>query len=178
MVSVKCIIFGTIAKEKGYPRAIEVIEKNPNISLLIIGALWNPLEQKTLDYILEKEKKLKNLKVEVRKIEEHEFEKYARKADIILLPYLSVVPASGIFSRLLKCLKPMITWNTSFFKECEEKYGACVTVDSAEELEKKILEVAGSKKLREKLKKGAQNLLEDRSWKNVAKNYLELYKRL
>ena len=178
MATIKCAIFGSIAKEKGYDRAISVIEKNPNISLLIAGPLWNPLEQKTKDYILEKERKLKNLKVEVRELKEEEFEKYVKKVDILLFPYLSVVPASGVFSRLLRYLKPMITWNTTFFKEIEDKYRACITVNSVEELQKKILEVYKSKKLKEGLKQGAKKLLDERSWKNIAKEYIKLYKSL
>ena len=178
MVFIKCIIFGCIAKEKGYSRIIKILERNPKIHLLIAGPFLHPLEQETLDYIKEKEKELKNLKVEVRKLRDDEFEKYTKKIDIILLPYLSAVPASGIFSRNLKFLKPMITWNTYFFKEAEDNYGACITVNSIDELEEKILEVHKSKKLRAKLREGAKKLQQDFSWINVAKKYLEMYETL
>jgi len=175
MVSIKCVIFGCIAKEKGYFRIIKILERNPKIHLLIAGPFLHPLEQETLDYIKKKEKELKNLKVEVRKLRDDEFGKYIKKADVILLPYLSAVPASGIFSRNLKYLKPMITWNTVFFKEAEDNYGACITVNSIDELEEKILEVYKSKTLREKLRKGAKKMSKDLSWVNVAKKYLEVY---
>jgi glycosyltransferase involved in cell wall biosynthesis len=178
MASIKCIIFGCIAKEKGYFRIIKILERNPKIELLIAGPFLHPLEQETLDYIKKKEKELKNLKVEVRRLRDDEFGKYAKKADIILLPYLSAVPASGIFSRNLKFLKPMITWNTYFFKENEEKYGACITVNSIDELEKAILKVSKSAELRKKLREGVKKLQKDLSWKNVALKYLEMYKTL
>ncbi len=175
--TIKCIIFGCIAKEKGYFRIIKILERNPKIELLIAGPFLHPLEQETLDYILKKEKKLKNLNVEVRKLRDDEFGKYAAKADIILLPYLSAVPASGIFSRNLKFGKPMITWNTYFFKENEQRYGACITVNSIDELEQKILEVYKSKKIKAKLRDGVKKLQKDLSWTNVAKKYLEVYKK-
>lgn len=178
MASIKCIIFGCIAKEKGYSRIIEILERNPKISLLIAGPFLHPLEKETLDYVLKKEKELPNLKVEVRRLEDNEFGEYAKKADIILLPYLSAVPASGIFSRNLKFGKPMITWNTPFFKENEETFGACITVNSIDELEEKILLVHKSKKLRTQLWEGAKRLSKERSWINVAKMYLEMYKTL
>ena len=178
MESIKCVIFGSIGKVKGYDRAIKVIEKNPNIHLLIAGPLWSPLEQKTLDYLREKEKKLKNLKVEERELKENEFEKYTKKADIILLPYWDVVPASGIFSRLVMYLKPMVVWNTYFFKEIEKKYGACLTVSSIKQFETKILQVHKSKKLRERLKKGAKKLLKANSYENMARKHINLYKNL
>ena len=178
MESIKCVIFGAIGKVKGYDRAIKVIEKNPNIHLLIVGPLWSPLEQKTLNYLKEKEKKLKNLEIEERHLEENEFEKYAKNADIILLPYWSVVPSSGIFSRLVMYLKPMVTWNTYFFKEIEKEYGACLTASSIKQLETKILQVYKSKKLRERLKKGAQKLLKKHSWSSIAKEHWELYESL
>jgi len=178
MGSIKCIIFGCIAKEKGYNRIIPILERNPKIHLLIAGPFLHPLEKETLDYILEKEKKLSNLKVEVRKLADDEFEKYAKKSDIILLPYLSAVPASGIFSRNLKYMKPMITWNTPFFKENEDVFGACITVNSIDELEKKILEVHKSEKLKKKLRTGAKKLSSTLSWENVAKKYLALYEKL
>ena len=178
MVSIKCIIFGCIAKEKGYYRIIKIMERNPNIHLLIAGPFLHPLEKETLDYIKQKEKELKNLKVEVRRLRDDEFGKYIKGRDAILLPYLKAVPASGIFSRNLKYLKPMITWNTPFFKEIEDNYGACITVNSIDELEEAILKVYKSKNMRDRLAKGAKKLSIDRSWDNVAKQYLALYQKI
>ena len=121
---------------------------------------------------------MKNLKVEERELKENEFEKYTKKADIILLPYWDVVPASGIFSRLVMYLKPMVVWNTYFFKEIEKKYGACLTVSSIKQFETKILQVHKSKKLRERLKKGAKKLLKANSYENMARKHINLYKNL
>ncbi len=177
MESIKCVILGSIGWIKGYDRAIAVIEKNPKISLVIVGPLWDLAEKKTLDYLKKKEKKLPNLKVEVKLLDEKDFETYAKKADVILLPY-HLITASGIFSQVVRYMTPIITWNLPFFKGHEKKYGACIIVDSVEKLEEKILEVYKSKELREKLKKGAKKLLKDCSWRNVAKKYVEVYKSL
>lgn len=174
MGSINCVILGTISKSKGYDRAIAVIEKNPKINLLIVGPLWNPAEQSTLDFIKEKEKTLPNLKVEIKFLNEQDFKDYSKKADIILLPY-QVETASGIFSQVLSSMKPIITWDLPFFKEYEQKYRVCITVNSVEELEKKILEAAQSKLLQGYLKKGITKVLEECSWKSVAKNHLNLY---
>lgn len=175
MEFIKCVIFGSISKVKGYERAIEVIERNPKIFLTVAGPLWNPLEQPTLDYLKEKEKNLKNLKIEARFLEEDEFEKYSKKADVIVLPYWSVVPASGVLPRILKYMKPIVTWDTPDFRTYEKKYGACVTANSVEELEKKIIEVFKSSKLRNNLKKGAKKLLNECSWENIAKEHSRVY---
>jgi len=90
MELIKCVIFGSIGKIKGYDRAIKVIEKNPNIHLLIVGPVWSLEDRETLDDLRKKEKILKNLKIEARRLEEDEFEKYAKNADIILFPYWKV----------------------------------------------------------------------------------------
>jgi len=178
MESIKCIIFGSIGRVKGYDRAIKVLEKNPNISLLIVGPVWSLEDRETLDYLRKKEEKLKNLKVEVRRLEENEFEKYAKNADVILLPYWRIVPLSGIFSRVVMYLKPIVAWDNLFFREIEKKYGACLTAGSIKEFEDKIIQVSKSKKLREKLKKGAKKLLKERSWKKITKEHWELYESL
>ena len=170
-------MMGAIGKVKGYDRAIALIEKNPSIHLLIAGPLWDSAEQNTLDYLIEKEKKFPNLKLEVKVLNEKDFETYSKKADIILILHY-MVTASGVFSQTVGSMKPVITWNIPFFKEYEERYGACITVNSIEELEKKILEIYKSKKIREKLKKGAKKLLDDCSWNNTAKKHWNLYKSL
>jgi glycosyltransferase involved in cell wall biosynthesis len=174
---INCIIFGSISKTRGYERAIEIIGKNRQIHLSVVGPLWNPAEKSVLDYLQKKEKELPNLKVEVKTLDEKGFENYSKKSDIILLPY-RIITASGIFSQVARCMKPIITWNLPFFKEYEKKYGACITVNSVKELEEKILEAYKSKKLREKLKKGVKKLLKDCSWENVAKKHWKLYESL
>jgi len=174
---INCVIMGSISKLKGYDRAIAVIEKNPRIHLLIAGPLWNPAEKDALDFIKEKEKKLSNLKIDLKVLNDQDFKDYSKKADIILLPY-HIETASGVFSQVLCSMKPIITWNLPFFKEYEEKYGVCITVNSVEELEKRILEISDSKKVREKLNEGVKKVLKDCSWESVAKKHWKLYQSL
>lgn len=178
MKTIKCIIFGSITKIKGYERAIAVIEKNPKIHLTIAGPLWNPLEKPVADYLKKKEKELKNLKIEIRELDEKEFEGYAKKADILLFPYYAEVPASGILPRLLRYFKPIIAWRNHEFIDYEKNFGACLTAGSIEELEKKILQVYNSKKIQNAMKKGQKNLLKERSWKNIGKQHIKLYENL
>jgi len=175
---IKCIMFGSIAKVKGYERSIAVIEKNPKIHLKIAGPLWNPLEKPTLDWLKRKENKLKNLKLEIRELGEDEFEKYAKNSDIILLPYWKEVPASGIFARLLRYFRPMIAWRNPEFIDYEKNFNACLTADSVDEFEEKILKLNKSKKIKEGLKRGQKILLKERSWENNAKQHIELYKSI
>ena len=66
MRQVKCIIFGSIAKVKGYERAIAVAEKNPRIHLTIAGPLWNPAEKPVAYWLKKKGNGMKNLSVEIR----------------------------------------------------------------------------------------------------------------
>jgi glycosyltransferase involved in cell wall biosynthesis len=174
---IKCIILGSIARDKGYERAIAVIEKNPNIHLLIVGPLWNPAEEKTLEYLRKKEKELPNLKLELKTLDERGFNEYVKKSDVILIPHYRVT-ASGVFSQVVRSMKPIITWNIPFFKEYEEEYGACVTVNSIEEFEEKILEVYKSKTIKDKIKAGVKRLLRDRSWKQIAKEHGILYESI
>lgn len=178
MECIKCIILGYISQLKGYERAIKVIERNPNIFLTIAGALRSPIAQKTADYLKEKEKELDNLKVEIKMLKEDEFEKYAKDSDIILLPYWKEVPASGIFSRLLRYFKPIITWNNEEFKDYARNFQACVCVSSVKELEEKILLVHSSPVLRKCLKQGALKLITNRSWEIIARKHLELYNKI
>lgn len=108
---------------------------------------------------------------------EKDFEYYTQKADIILVLHYQVT-ASGVFSQVAHSMKPIITWNLPFFKEYEEKYGACITVNSIDELEKKIIEVSKSKKIKEDLRRGVKKLLESGSWANTAKKHWKLYQSL
>lgn len=172
---IKCIIFGSITKLKGYERAIAVIEKNPMIYLTIAGPLWNPLEKPTTDYLKKKEKEFKNLKVEIRELGEDEFGEYAKKSDIILFPYWKEVPASGVFARLLRYFKPMIAWRNHEFIDYEKSFGACITAGSIEELEQKILDVYKSKKIKDELKKGQKRLSEERPWRKNAEQHIAVY---
>ncbi len=178
MKPIKCIMFGSISKVKGYERAIAVIEKNPEIYLTIAGPLWNPLEKPTADYLKKKEEELKNLKVEIRELGEDEFEKYTKIHDIILLPYWKEVPASGIFARLLRYFRPIIAWRNHEFIDYEKNFGACITAGSIDELEEKILQLYKSKKMKEELKKGQKRLLKEHSWKNSAKRHIKLYRSI
>lgn len=174
---INCIMLGSIARDKGYERAIAVIEKNPKIHLLIVGPLWNPAEKNTLDYLKKKEKVLPNLKLEIKVLDEKGFENYSKKSDVILILH-HIVTASGVFSQVVRYMKPIITWDIPFFREYKTKYGTCITVNSTEELEEKILEVYKSKKFRKKLKKGLEKQLKNCSRENVAKKHLELYRSL
>ena len=177
MAHIKCGLIGSIVEGKGYDRIISVLEKNPNIDLLVIGVLWNPAAQPTLDFLRKKEKELSNLKVELKLLNESEFEIYAKKVDILLFPY-HVITASGMFCRIARYLRPTITWNLPYFKEIEDKYGACLTVNSIDELEKAIIKINSSQKLRNSLKEGMKKFVKDTSWKSVAKKHIELYKNL
>lgn len=174
---IKCVMLGSISKAKGYDRAIAIIEKNPKIHLLIAGPLWDPAEKTVLNYLRKKEKELPNLKIDLKLLHEKDFKDYAKRSDIILILHY-IVTASGVFSQTASSMKPVITWNLPFFKEYEKKYGACVTVNSLEELEEKILEVYKSEKLKAKLRKGVKMLLKDCSWDNVAKQHWKLYESL
>ena len=175
---IKCAIFGSITKIKGYERAIAVIEKNPHIHLTIVGPLWNPLEKPIANALKRKEQQLKNLKVEIRELPEEEFEKYAKEADVILFPYWKEVPASGIFARLLRYFRPMVAWRNHEFIDYEKNFGACLTADSVDELEEKILQIHNSRKMQEKMKKGQKILLKERSWENNAKHHIRIYENL
>ncbi len=177
MEHIKCGIIGSITKDKGYDRIISVLEKNPKISLLVVGTLWNPVAQPTLDFIKTKEKELINLNVEVKFLEEKEFEIYSKKVDILLFPY-HIITASGMFCRVARYLRPTITWNLPYFKEIEEKYGACITVNSIDELEKAIVKVGSSAQLRKKLNEGMKKFVKGTSWENVARKHIRVYENL
>jgi glycosyltransferase involved in cell wall biosynthesis len=175
--SIRCVIFGSISKLKGYDRAIAVLEKNPNIKLFIAGPLWKTTEKKTLDFLKKKEKTLKNLKVEAREIKEEEFKSYSKDADIILLPYHKIT-SSAIFCRVAGYMTPIITWDLPFFREYENKYKSFAMVNSVEELEKKIKEISSSKKLRDRFKKNMKIMVEKCSWRKVAEDYLKIYREI
>jgi glycosyltransferase involved in cell wall biosynthesis len=174
---IKCGIIGSIVEIKGYDRVIEILEKNKEISLLVSGVLWNSNAQPTLDFLKSKEEYLGNLEVEEKYLGEGEFETCVNELDILLFPY-HIVTASGMFCRLARYLKPTITWNLPYFKEIEEKYGACITVNSVDELEEAITKVNESEELKDKLKKGMENFIEETSWEKVAKKHMKVYKKL
>ena len=95
-----------------------------------------------------------------------------------MFPYYAEVPASGILPRLLRYFRPMVAWRNHEFIDYEKNFGACVTAGSVSEFEEKILVVSRSKELQNKMKKGQKRLLEERSWENIAKEHIAVYKSL
>lgn len=177
MQLIKCGFFGAIVEEKGYDRIIKVLENNKDINLLVIGALLNPAHKKTLKFLKDKEKELRNLRLINKFIKEKEFEKYIKEIDIMLFPYHKIT-SSGMFCKLAKYLKPVICWNLPYFKEIEEKYDACITVNSVEELEEMIIKISESKVWKQFLKEGMEKFMDNLSWDKTALKYLEVYNKL
>ncbi len=174
------LLAGYINKWKGHDLAIRamslVLKEIPDAKLLILSRP-NDLkyEEDVRKMVIELELET-NVEFNDKKIEEAQMFKYFDNTAISLLPYRRVT-MSGILSHTISRHVPAILSDLPAFREVMKNKGLFFRVNDYEDLAVKIIYLLKNKKLQKKMSEGFAKLAEDYSWKNIAKETLEAYKK-
>lgn len=144
------LFFGRIRKYKGIENMIEITKKCNNIRFYVVGA---PDEESRI--FVDELKKMSNVEVLDREVNDSEMEKYFRISRSVILPYESA-SQSGIIVDAYKYSKPVIAFDVGTISEqiSNGQSGFLVEKDNLDEFCKKIIEI---------------NSLTDDSYENLCK---------
>ncbi|MCA9365205.1 MAG: glycosyltransferase family 4 protein [Candidatus Moranbacteria bacterium] len=168
-----------LSRRKGFKYAVEAFEKihqkHPTARLMFVGGEGDAAED--LHGIVQKED-LNDVVTFTGHVAHEEMPGYYHQAHVFLLPSLN----EGMSNNLLEAMAsglPIIMTPTGGAKELieEEKNGFLVPMKDAKAIEEKIEIMISRPDLREEMGQESRRRAEALSWKNVAKEYRDLYKK-
>lgn len=164
----KIVSTGRLIERKGYDYLIKALHKMPNIELTLIGG------GNKKDGLKELAKKL-NVKVKFLGEKKHsEIAKLLPTFDIFVLPSLNEGMSNSILEAMA-CGLPIITTNTGGSKELIKENGIIIKMKDSKSIKDAITKLQKDTKLRNSMGKKSRVIAETLSWKNVTKEYLEVY---
>ncbi|MEA3378605.1 MAG: glycosyltransferase family 4 protein [Nanoarchaeota archaeon] len=176
------LFFGYIKSYKGLHHLLnampKVIEKNPDVKLLIGGELW--LGRKYVDNILEKNNLKKYVRIYPRYVQDYDVHKFFDVADIYVLPNNNKEQTiSGPLLVGLAFGKPTIISPVGGVPELIKDgiNGILSPCGNEQKLANNINTLINNKKLQRKLSRNAKRTSKKFSWKTVAEQYMEVYKK-
>jgi glycosyltransferase involved in cell wall biosynthesis len=179
------LFFGVLSPRKGLETLLQafsiVINALPNVRLVIAGD--EPAYYRGYKRELEDMAKRLGISGKVSflgRISDEEVEGLFHQADLVVLPYLFSVSASGPLSLAMAYGKPVIVSRTEFF---EEVLGNQCTLlffppRDYKTLAQRITEVLSIKEYAEQISRKLKEKALELSWKKIALFTLELYKKL
>lgn len=109
------LFFGSIRPNKGLDVLLkampEAVKNNPDILLVIAGALPRNMSFQPYEYIIEKLNLPENIKTFVEFIPDEEVDIYFSASDMVVLPYKSFESQSGVLLRAYAHKKPVVVSN-------------------------------------------------------------------
>ncbi len=170
------VYYGTISKYKGVPdllqAMVKVLEKNPNLKLVVAGAgdINYPIDQLP-----------DNITITNRYLSNPEIAELNERASIIVCPYTSA-SQSGVVMTSFAFGNPVICTDVGAFSEVvrHKVNGLLVEPGNIKELTRIILEAFESPGLLQELRLNVVNANKDssRSWQSITKRHIHLYKGL
>lgn len=129
------LFFGRIRKYKGIDNMLLIAQKCPNIKFCVVGS--PDLESTPVVELL---KKMKNVTVIDKEVDDAEMENYFRSSKAIILPYSSATQ-SGVIVDAYKYSKPVIAFNVGAISEqvIDNVSGYLVQKDDISEFIEKIV---------------------------------------
>ncbi|MEF3692512.1 MAG: glycosyltransferase family 4 protein [Candidatus Moraniibacteriota bacterium] len=168
-----------ITARKGINYLIEalsvLVPKYPNIFLHIMG---DGNEKENLE-AMSKKMNLRNNIVFLGRIPREKTGPYYREASLFVLPSLNEGMSNAMLEALASGL-PILTTETGGTAELvkEGENGYTVKMKDAEDLAEKIEIIFKDNDLRKRMGMTSRELAERMSWKNVSREYFELYQRI
>jgi len=183
-----CILsLGFLRKEKRIDCLIEAfekfVEKVPNAKLVLVGG------KHAHDKVAYPECFERLLSPKIQKhvffagfVDEKRLNRLIWSSDIIVLQYAKpcYVEASGTLAAVADYGKPVVCGKVSKFQselQNGEHYVAVENFDSTE-LSQALVLLTENRELRDRIGKNLKNRFRDRSWSNVAKEHINLYRSL
>lgn len=178
------LYFGYLLRRKGIEFLIEAfsdfVKKNPKFKLVISGGILDYQKDYAEELKALVSKKGMNDKIIFTGfISQKEIEDLYRQCKFIVLPYINSISSSMPLSFAWQFEKPAIGTKVGSLMDeiTDSKDGLLVQPKNAEELRVAMEKLIKDKKLYKKLKEGVKIKLEERSWANVAKKTLEIYRK-
>lgn len=157
--------------------AVEIVSKKRAVTLLLAGAPHPNFAREAMEEI-RRLKKYRFIKF-LGKVPNCQIPKLVETVDLVVLPYRTSTGTSGVVHLLSALGAPFVTSDTSEFRELElEGAGILVSRLEPEPLAEAILKVMENREFAEKLSARSRRYAEERSWEEVAKKYVQMYKRL
>lgn len=176
------LFFGMIRKDKGIEFLFEAssLLKDKDFKILVAGTPFDYKEKEILD-LVEKYKIKEKVILKLDYIKENEVYFYFYASDVLVLPYIKIY--TGGSGPLLKeaaiCRIPSIVSNVSEMGRLvrENKMGLIAQPENPQSLAEKIKEFLEMPES-ERKKLGENAFLMANTWQKMAKEYLDLYKKV
>lgn len=170
-------IFGFIMPHKGYETVITIMEHLPeDVVFIIAGGLR---DEGFNSYLAKLKALISSLGLEDRVritgyLDNEKLISVLSISDVILFPYTQLTTSSYAFSHAIAAKRPVITSNTNFFSEIEQKFSAVKTfkISNSQTIAgmiKEALDFHGQEP------QGAAKYRQAWSWKNVAEKTYKIY---
>jgi glycosyltransferase involved in cell wall biosynthesis len=179
------LFFGVLSPRKGLETLLQafsiIINALPNVRLVIAGdelAYYRGYKKELED--MTKRLGISSKVSFLGRISDEEVEDIFHQADLIVLPYLFSVSASGPLSLAMAYGKPVIVSRTEFFEEILGNQCTLLFFPPGDykTLAQRIIEVLSIKEYAEQISRKLKEKALELSWKKIALFTLELYKKL
>jgi L-malate glycosyltransferase len=167
----KLISTGRLIERKGYVYLIEALQNNETFHLTLLG-------DGNLKEELERKARESNVLVKFIGMVRHgEIADYLRGSDIFILPSLNEGMSNSVLEAMA-CGLPVIVTETGGSKELIKGNGFVVEKGSSDAIRQALLTYVDNKQLI--IEHGVQSriLAEGMEWKQIARQYFEIYQRL
>lgn len=171
------IVFGFQSANKNFKRLIDVAKKC-NIHLIVPGATHRcGYKDGVLMYNSGYDNiNSNNITFLDRYLQEAEVDLLALSSDLLLYDFKlqEEYSCSGSMYRIISAGKPVVAIDSRHFAEVDENNGVLKFKDNEDSLQEKIIEALDRK---EELGKAARNYAEKVSWRNIAKEHINIYRK-
>jgi glycosyltransferase involved in cell wall biosynthesis len=179
------LFFGNVSPRKGIENLIRAFKplaiKDPTVTLIIAGSA-PPRYQEYLASLkkLVEEEGIAARVIFAGHVDGQTTDYLYREANVVVVPYLFSISASGPLALALSYSKPIVASTTEYFTELlgDSSGALLVAPGDTGALSEAIERILSSENLRDKLAHNVSALKTQRSWKNVAMATLDLYRRI
>ena len=177
------LFFGMIKKVKGLDVLLEsfkkVIDKHPDIILLIAGRPWKD-DFCNYQQIIEKNNLENNIVLHTRYISQNDVEHYYCASDLVVLPYKKIYQ-SGVLMMALSYERPVLVSDLLPLKEVinDNQNGFLFKSENSNDLAKKLNIILSSSEKLEKVQKNGNILINEKfGWDAIGRLTLNAYQNL
>jgi D-inositol-3-phosphate glycosyltransferase len=175
------LFFGSIRENKGLNVLLksmkEVVLQNPDVLLVIAGAMPRDTSFQPYQDIIEKNNLSQNIRTFIEFIQDEDLDYYFAACDVIVLPYIRFESQSGVLLRAYAHKKPVVVSDIGAMGELirSDQVGIAVQPNDEKSLSSAINEILKNQnKFRSLYTSGLQ---EKYNWKHIGKLTLQSYEK-
>ena len=171
------LLFGGIRPYKGVETALEALnlitERNPNVVLLIVGALR--MDFRRCQEIIDQRNLHQHVRTVFNYVPESEISNYFCLSDLVILPYERFSSQSGVGLLALSIPRPLIVSDIGALPELVDDPLCVVPPGDPNALADSTIEILTNSLLRERLIDVARVKASEHSWEAIAQKTLSIY---